>query len=1250
MADSLEFRSTARFDIRRRLGAGGMGVVYHAYDGRRKEHVALKTLLRADPASLYLFKQEFRNLADVVHRNLVNLYELLYDEGHWFFTMELLEGCDVLQYIRHGGGPNAVVAEDKRNAIETGTVEGQPPQARAAPTAGLSPSQLERLRHAVAQMGEGLIALHAKGFLHRDIKPSNVLVTLDHRVVIVDFGLSSNPSQSDETLFGPVFGTPVYMAPERADGDVSTPALDWYAVGVIMYEALTGRRPFVGDAMDILAAKCDREASPPSMFAAVPTDLDELCSGLLQRDPGKRPCGDDILRLLRPSSRVPVSRTSATSESSSLRNAATQLVGRERELAILDAAYGAAHSGHAAIVSVHGSSGVGKTALLRRFFAVVQQRHPHALVLSGRCYEREAVPYKGVDGIIDRLSHYLLSLPPSEVRGMLPRGTGTLALLFPVLRRVEAVAADDVEQFSDPLTLRRTAIAALSEMLVRIGDRTPVVLAIDDLQWADPDSIALLEEIMRPPRVPPLLLIVTLRTEAIARRGFLHRLLERRDDCEQHTLELHGLTPTQSHALALGLLHGIDASARDAALDVISRESDGNPFLIEQLVGAMTSVGESPTAMSLSDLVAMRVQRLPVQARLLVEALAVAGRPTSLQILCSATGIDAGVGPMVAALRGAQMIGAGSSETLEIYHDRLRETLLALLSTEETRQLHMRLVRALDELGDADPETLYEHHLGAGHKVAAGDAALAAATRAAAALAFDRAALFYRRSIELSELNGPERARRTALIGEALANAGRTREAADAFLEAAILSSEATAILGLRRRAAEQLLFGGHIDAGVDVVRTVLRAFGMRLPRGPRLALLALLRRRAQLRIRGISFTERPPMSIPEDELLKIDACYAVATGLGLVNLVSGAYFQSTQLLLALRAGDPYRISRALAIEAASIATAGGPARERAAEILRAAEALARRLDVPHAVGLCSLAGGIAAFLCGQWQKSAKLCDEANDILREHCRGATWELTNATLFAISAMYFQGELAEMRRRIALVLPEARNRGNVYVINDIQTRFNIMWLAAGDLSGAIREANEGFETWSRQGFHRQHYNAMRALVEVELYRRRPDVALTILQAHWPALEKSLLMRVQVLRLEAYFLRSRVCLALAATRTDRRPLLGSVVRDAKRISSESMVWSDPMGAVLRAGVARLTGRADEAIGELTHAMDGFDLAGMRLHASAARLEMGQLKGGGEGARLIAEAGAWMKTQSIRHPDALASVFNPTLVGEAP
>src|SRR5918999_4735496 len=317
---SNEFLGTKRFRIRRRLGSGGMGIVYEAHDLQTDKIVTLKTLTRAEASHISRFKHEFRSLAGVAHPNLVGLYEFMADGQYWFFTMELVNGVNFLEYVRPGyrarQGESSKTPTLRKGSLQPGDemladyeaetrqldeIIVEPFEADTGDPypveTSLSRSRLdlERLRHAIRQLAEGLHGLHETGKLHRDIKPSNVLVTKEGRVVILDFGLVTEVTGKDLHDSINIAGTPDYMSPEQGAQLPISRASDWYSIGVILYQSLTARLPFTGKFFEVMMNKQNFDPPAPSeLLGGVPRDLNKLCISLLRRKPEDRPTGKEV--------------------------------------------------------------------------------------------------------------------------------------------------------------------------------------------------------------------------------------------------------------------------------------------------------------------------------------------------------------------------------------------------------------------------------------------------------------------------------------------------------------------------------------------------------------------------------------------------------------------------------------------------------------------------------------------------------------------------------------------------------------------------------------------------------------------------------------------------------------------------------------------------------------------------------------------------------------------------------------------
>ncbi len=1266
---SNDFLGTERFRIRRRLGSGGMGVVYEAHDRETDKVVALKTLTRAEASHISRFKNEFRSLADVSHPNLAALYEFMSDGQYWFFTMELVQGLNFLEYVRPGyhskhlqssktptlrKSPGASDSDkemlanyeaetkqlDSIRSLQSGDAR---PETLEDPALALSRLDLGALNVALRQLAEGLYGLHETGKLHRDIKPSNVLVTKEGRVVILDFGLVAEVEGKEPHDTLTLAGTPDYMSPEQGAQLPLSRASDWYSVGVMLYQALTGRLPFAGKFYEVMMNKQNFDPPEPrELVANTPPELNDLCVGLLHRKPEERPSGRDVLRILGHGRTGPLQRPISTPTSSVAQE--TPFVGRERQLRELQDAFNLTRSGQTVTVYLHGSSGMGKTAVARHFLDQLSDSNTDVVILEGRCYERESVPYKALDGVVDSLTKYLLSLPDAKAETLMPREVLALARLFPVMKQVDSVfnAPQREQEVPDPFSLRRKAFAALRELLGRICDQQPLVLYIDDLQWSDADSTTLLEDLLRPPDSPPLLLLSSFRSEDVRTKPFLKALLEKTGNQNYREVLVGALTKSESYTLLHDLL-GASASVLEPFADAILGEARGNPFLLEQLARyALSSDQTATTGITLAVMLDERLRHLPEGARQFLDALAIAGRPVNPEVAYQAADLSGDELPMVTTLRAAQFLRTGGAgHTLELYHDRIREALASQLTPKRVTQIHRRLAQALEARGIDDPEALFEHYLGAGERVRAATHAAVAARKAASALAFDRAAAFYRRALELAPARDAELVDLKRGLAEALVNAGRPAEAAQAYLDVAQLTS-ARHSLDFKRRAAQQLLMGGHINEGLELIRSVLAAVGLSYPEGPKSALASLLLKRMQVWLRGLHFTERAESQIPEFELVRLDTCFAVAAGLGSVDLIRGADFQSRHLLLALKAGEPFRVARALAFEAAWTAARGGAGSERAMQIARQAEELAQRVGHPHAIGLSVWARGVDAYLGGRWKKAADLCEQASEVLRDRCTGVAWELTIANRYRLSARLHMGQLVEVTRSVPSLLSAALEQGNLFGAMELRTRLNLIWLAADDPDRGRAEVIEALKSWPNEGFHLQHYTSLHALTQIELYTGDYEVAWKHVEGQWEALKDSLLLRTPAVRVEAMQLRARTALATSGEGRDTGKLR-LAEKLARKMEKVNMSWSKPFATLVLATVAQQRNQAAQARALLSEAAEVFERADMHLYAAATRRRLGEKLGGERGEQLIAEADAWMMAQKIKNPEAITRMLAP-------
>ncbi len=1256
MADDRIFDAGPRFEIRRVLGAGGMGVVYEAFDRDLDEAIALKTLRLADGQWLARFKQEFRALHDLAHPNIVTLGEFFDGFAEPFFTMELVRGVHFLDHVRAVDAASSLAGAEASTARRAWQAQASSPSPRpatpvveaalAAPRFGPLVAYDEgRLRAALRQLAVAISALHAAGMVHRDIKPSNILVTDAGRVVLLDFGLVTAAASPQQSVDG-VVGTVAYMAPEQALSGEVTPAVDWYSLGVLLFEALTGALPHDGQtAYEIILNKQRHQAPRPrQLVETVPLDLDELCVGLLQQQVRDRPPPRSILQRLGADARRSPTQPPASARTGLPDRA--PFVGRVDELRRLRGGHDRCGEG-ALICLIEGVSGVGKSQLAEAFLEQLAAEDPDVVVLTSRCYEREAVAYKAFDGIAVDLSRYLAQLPTGQADALMPRRPALLGRLFPVLKRVEAVASAGVIQaVADPQRQRIRMFAALRELFLRLTERRRLIWYIDDLQWTDADSLVLLQELIAHEDRLPVFIVATLRTADDApRRALLARLAEL---APTEHLPLEELRPDEAHALASLLLPGRDPET----LAAVAADAAGHPLFLHELARhTLAAPGAAATGATFDEMLTTRIDELPPHAQRLLEVVAVAGGPLAQEVaaiaaeLSSADQIKAAT--ILRAAHLARTDGVRRADRIVAYHDRVREHVTARLDASHRRLLHERLAVALEQAGAAehDPRALVRHARAAGRDALAAAHAQSAARHAMGALAFDQAAEFFAVAIDLGSYDRATLRGLQIELATALMHAGRGPEAATQFVAAAE-GAEPAVRLDCQRQAADQWIITGHLERGMAALRTSLAGIGEPLAATPRRALARVLWNRARVRLHGIGHDQRLESQVPVETLRQLDVLKAVGHGLAMVDNIRGADFNGRFLLLALKTGESRRLVGALATEVIFLASQAGRAGRRArtlyAELTRIAEDCP---DPGFARTWLLLADGAASFFEGRFAPAVRSLETAETVSGEAQTAMTYERNNTRVFRIHALRLLGALRQQHALIREFVRNGRQRGDRYLETTLRLLQGQALLACDDVGGARASIEEA--TWSppEQGFHLQHWYELRARAELAIYERTAAAAVATLQPRFDALDRSMLLRVKLVRADAAALRGRLLLAAAAAGDAAGPRLDEVAAIARRLTRERAGYATVYAALLRAGVAAVGTRAsvEDARAALREAIQLATRHDMALHLAAARDWLGGLVGGAEGDALRAAAAAYAAAEGVVAPDRMFALQAP-------
>jgi len=794
--------ASGRYLIRRAIGQGGQKKVYLARDERLDRDVVI-ALLKTDDLSTESVPRLIREAQAMArlgsHPNIVTVYDIGDEEGRPFIVSQYVEGGSVSDLLK---------AADKHR---------------------LPFDQVIRIG---SQICQALVHCHSQGIIHRDLKPGNVWLSQDGTAKLGDFGLAVSADFSRITLEGALVGTVVYMPPELMLGHQAEPRSDLYSLGVMLYEAVTGRPPFLGDQfVAIISQHINSPPVAPSWHnPEVPQALETLILRLLAKTPDERPASAaEVAKALAAvgSSAPALAERAVQQDAKSLsRLAAGVFIGREQETKQLHVALNETLAGKGHLFMLVGEPGSGKTRMTEQL--TTYARLCNAQVLTGSCYEGEGAP--AFWPWLQIIRSYAQELEPEKLLSIMGPGAADIAQVVSEIR--ERLPDLPPPPPLEPEQARFRLFDSVTTFLKNASKLQPLVVILDDLHWADKPSLLLLQFLARELKDACILVIGTYRDMELGRQ---HPLSQTLGELSRQGLSarivLRGLTE-QDVARFIEMTTGIKPP--ENLVRTVYQQTEGNPFFLSEIVRLLVVEGqlERPQVTSSSsiripegvrEVIGRRLDQLSDECNRILTTASVIGREFSLDALEPLSDVS---GDQLLELLDEAMAARVINEMPQaigqysFVHALIRETLYDEISTARRVRFHRRIGEVLEKLYANNPDshlTELAYHFfqasPAGNSDKAIDYAIRAAKRATSLLAYEEAAGHYERARAVTELqeevDEAQRGEMSLALGDAHKKAGNNAKAREAFLQAADIA---------RKRGAPEQLARAALGMGTSIV------------------------------------------------------------------------------------------------------------------------------------------------------------------------------------------------------------------------------------------------------------------------------------------------------------------------------------------------------------------------------------------------------------------------------------------------
>ena len=1189
------------------LGRGSSGYVHRATDRRTGRECAVKLIGALDAESLVRLKLGFRRMMTLQHRHLVGVDRMQQLDGTLVLAMDLVEGQTLAHHIR------GLFSRPREDAY----------------------------RHLVAltrDYASALARMHACGYVHRDVKPANLMVDREGRGVVIDYGLvgTFDPESDPNGVRSYLVGTPTYVAPEVLWNQFHGPASDIFSLGLVTLEsvqavagaqALRRRegnraedREFLGNLVD-------------GMSESIPELLRGVCAEMLEFDPADRPTAMQIARLGRTTDLLQPPETEG------------RLYGREQELREIDAWVDHVFSGGHARLHITGRPGIGKSRLVRELVDRIEAKR-WGQVFFARCQRREDQPMQVfgqfTDAIVARYGR-----DDRETLRLDPVSHSILTMAFPALR---AVVEPDLRRPPIRQTATRLdALEAASRMSVELRKVGPLFLVIDDVQWADRDSLNVLD-----------------RLQTLA-DGMLGLVTVSRDGADPQRVPPTREISLRPLDIRAGLHMLSDAAARWSAswsaspdvrlLEQLVESTEGCPWRLHELSdefrpGGLLSGGEDGTFVSsVDELWGRRLSQLSEDALLVLRYVATAGRPVSIEQLGQLSEQPETVEAAVSELVRQRLVTdeATGGECISVMHDSVTDRIVAGLGDQKRRDAHERwaLLLMRGPAPDRLAARIARHLIDAGQPGRAVSYSILAAEDAERRLATTEAGFWHKRVIPF--VGGAERVERIRRAAQCFEDANRPDEAARLYKRLAELVDESERF-ECEMRIAVLLTRAGRWDEVRVRLASLANDLGTPRPRSPWIA-------RWSLRLRGFWLsTKRQELSRfahdglaaaaadvghprpPAEKTRRMRLCLALDRPMSMFDNLLGAELNLIGTIDAIRFGTPAEKGYAAIGSAVISCYDQGRNRTFGERLLRDLEQPIRRLGdrkllADHAAGMAY------AHWCGcRWRQAVKAARHAVSLYGASDERLGFEIAHTRVVSLFGLFHLGKLDQLMHLVDRMLDDAIHRRDRF--SEAVVTFGVggtAWLARGDREG-LRQAGRRLRPPAESGRPDELIDVVRWIGEMQadIHAARWDSAERNLQRGRRVLGQAPYGGIQPFRVQRLIFET-LLLARATMGTGPRAPRRGRRRLAHGIARERIPFARVLAALADGLIDLHSGRPDLARDALDQARAAATEQGLRPWELAAEDALTAIDGGVWGDRLR----EYLERQGIVRPESFERLY---------